>query len=308
MADRQWTIVVVPEGSGAARQLRLSTRVLKVAASVAGLLLVVGLGFSLLTVSRRVDMARAERLERENAVLATELGQLHSRLLVLEDTINAISDRDSRFRVMANLDPIDPQVMQAGIGGPVDPGSDDVLSEAGDLGMRAAEVEVDLNGLIRRANLLAGSFDEAVDSIESHTRQLQATPSILPTVGWMTSGFKSSRMHPILKYARPHRGVDITAPKGTPILAPADGIVKSTGWESGFGNKVVISHGYGVVTKYGHTSKILVKPGQRVSRGDKIALVGKSGLATAPHLHYEVHVNGRPVNPLTYVLPETIRD
>ncbi len=306
MADRQWTIVVVPEGSGATRQLRLSARVLKTIGSIVAVLVVAALGFAGLTISHKVDMARADQLERENAHLATELGQLHSRLLILEDTLNAIADRDSRFRVMANLDPIDPQVLQAGIGGPSGP--DDPREEIGTLGQRAEEVEVDLNGLIRRANLLAGSFNEVVDSVASHTRQLQATPSILPTVGWMTSGFKSSRMHPILKYARPHRGVDITAPKGTPILAPADGVVKSTGWDSGFGNKVVISHGYGVVTKYGHTSKILVKPGQRVSRGDKIALVGKTGLATAPHLHYEVHVNGRPVNPLTYVLPETIRD
>ena len=93
---------------------------------------------------------------------------------------------------------------------------------------------------------------------------------------------------------------------GTAILAPASGVVRSTGWRSGFGNTVTISHGYGVVTKYAHASKIIVKPGQRVTRGDRIALIGKTGLATAPHLHYEVHVNGRAVNPLKYVLPPEI--
>jgi murein DD-endopeptidase MepM/ murein hydrolase activator NlpD len=208
--------------------------------------------------------------------------------------------------VLANLDPIDPQVLQAGIGGPAEPGYDDALDEAGVLGQRATEVRVDLNALIRRANLLSSSFDEAMDSLASHNRRLAATPSIMPTQGWLSSSFKAMRMHPILHYARPHKGIDITAPKGTPIQAPAGGVVTSTGWRSGFGNTVTISHGYGVTTKYAHASKILVKSGERVKRGDRIALIGKTGLATAPHLHYEVHVNGRAVNPQRYVLPEEI--
>ena len=306
MAQRRWTFVVVPYGSGASTRLQVSTAVLKMIAGGAATLLVAALVFGYVTVSRKVDLTRAAQLERDNALLAEELGRLQSQLTWVTDTINEIALRDNRYRVLADLDPIDPQVLQAGIGGPAEPGFDDALARAGVLGQRATEVRVDLNALIRRANLLASSFDEAMDSLASHNRQLAATPSIMPTQGWLSSSYKAMRMHPILHYPRPHKGIDITAPKGTPIQAPAGGVVRSTGWRSGFGNTVTINHGYGVVTKYGHASKILVKSGQRVKRGDRIALVGKTGLATAPHLHYEVHVNGRAVNPQRYVLPEKI--
>ena len=306
MAERRWTFVVVPHGSGASTRLQVSTAVLKMIAGGAATLLVAALVFGYVTVSRKVDLTRAAQLERDNAILAEELGRLQSQLTWVTDTINEIAMRDNRYRVLADLDPIDPQVLQAGIGGPAEPGYDDALARAGVLGQRATEVRVDLNALIRRANLLASSFDEAMDSLASHNRQLAATPSIMPTQGWLSSSYKAMRMHPILHYPRPHKGIDITAPKGTPIQAPAGGVVTSTGWRSGFGNTVTINHGYGVVTKYGHASKILVKSGQRVKRGDRIALVGKTGLATAPHLHYEVHVNGRAVNPQRYVLPEKI--
>jgi murein DD-endopeptidase MepM/ murein hydrolase activator NlpD len=128
----------------------------------------------------------------------------------------------------------------------------------------------------------------------------------MPTQGWLTSAFSSMRSHPILHMSRPHEGIDVTAPMGTPIEAPAAGVVRDAGWEPGYGNTIVIDHGFGTVTKFAHASKILVREGQRVSRGQRIALVGNTGLATGPHLHYEVHVNGRAVDPLRYVLPEHV--
>jgi murein DD-endopeptidase MepM/ murein hydrolase activator NlpD len=306
MAERRWTLVIVPHGAGASTRLQVSTAVMKMIAGGAATLLLGALVFGYVTVSRKVDLTRSAQLELENALLAEELGRLHGQLTSITDTLDQIALRDSRYRVLADLDPINPQVLQAGIGGPTEPGFDDALSQAGVLGQRATEVRVDLNALIRRANLLSSSFDEAMDSLSSHNRRLAATPSIMPTQGWLSSSFKAMRMHPILHYARPHKGIDITAPKGAPIQAPAGGVVTSTGWRSGFGNTVTISHGYGVTTKYAHASKILVKSGERVKRGDRIALIGKTGLATAPHLHYEVHVNGRAVNPQRYVLPEEI--
>jgi len=170
----------------------------------------------------------------------------------------------------------------------------------------AAGVRVDLNALIRRANLLASSFDAAADSLASHKERLAATPSIMPTQGWLTSAFSAMRSHPVLHVARPHEGIDVSAPMGTPIEAPAAGVVRSAGWEAGYGHTIEIDHGYGIVTRFAHASRLLVRKGERVSRGEKIALVGNSGLATGPHLHYEVHVGGRPVNPLRYVMPETV--
>ena len=130
----------------------------------------------------------------------------------------------------------------------------------------------------------------------------------MPTSGWLTSAFSQMRAHPILHIDRPHEGIDVVAPAGTPIEAPPAGIVTSAGWSTGYGNTITIDHGFGLVTRYAHASRLLVRAGQRVKRGERIALVGNTGLATGPHLHYEVHVNGKPVDPLRYVLPDVVVD
>ena len=116
------------------------------------------------------------------------------------------------------------------------------------------------------------------------------------------------RQHPILHVARAHEGLDVSAPMGTPIEAPANGTIVQSGWEAGYGNTITIDHGYGIVTKFAHASRLLVRVGQHVDRGDRIALVGNTGLSTGPHLHYEVHVNGRPVDPRRYILPGVVTD
>jgi murein DD-endopeptidase MepM/ murein hydrolase activator NlpD len=304
MAKRHWTVVLVPHGSEPSRIVEVSYSLLRAAAVAVSGIVMLGLLVGYATFSHTTDLSRTARLQRENAELAREISELHGRLVSLADTISTISARDARIRVLANLEPIDPQVQAAGIGGPsastLDSGSVTGLAR------RTAEVRVDLSALIRRANLLASSFKEATDSLAKHRARLAATPSIMPTQGWLTSAFSSMRSHPILHLARPHEGIDVTAPMGSPIEAPATGIVREAGWKTGYGNVVTLDHGYGIVTKFAHASKLLVKTGQRVSRGQRIALVGNSGLATGPHLHYEVHVNGRPVNPLKYVLPEGV--
>ena len=305
MAKRRWTVVFVPHGSEPSKIIEVSYGLIKTAIGGVALGLAAALLVGYATMARTADLSRTAHLQDENSRLAQEIGELHGRLSTLSDTLTRISQRDARIRVLANLEPIDPQVQAAGIGGPTlapRPG----LLNAGPAVRRSEEIRVDLNALIRRANLLASSFEEAKDSLASHSQRLAATPSIMPTQGWLTSAFSSMREHPILHIARPHEGIDVTAPMGSPIEAPAAGVVTDAGWESGYGNTVTIDHGYGVTTKFAHASKLLVKTGQRVQRGQRIALVGNTGLATGPHLHYEVHVNGRPVDPLKYVLPDRV--
>ncbi len=294
--------MVVPEGSGASRAIQVSQSVLKVGAIGLGLFVLLALVLGYATVSRSVDLSRAARLERENQQLAATLGQLNAQISTLSDTLGRITQRDARIRLLANLEPTDPQVLQAGIGGPA-PESATNGDPRSELVRQATEVSVDLNALIRRANLLAFSFDEAADSLESHRDRLAALPSILPTQGWLTSAFSSMREHPVLHVARAHEGIDVVAPMGAPIEAPAAGKVVKAGWETGYGYSVSIDHGYGITTRFAHASKLLVRRGDKVERGQRIALVGNTGLATGPHLHYEVHVRGRAVNPLNYVLP-----
>ena len=303
MAKRRWTVVLVPHDSEPSKIVEVSYRVVKSALAAAVFAAGVALCVGYVTISRTVDLSKSARLAQENARLEQQLGELNGRLTGLVDTLSRISQRDARIRVLANLDPIDPQVRAAGIGGPTVAPAE---AEVGGAVRRSNDIRVDLNALIRRANLLASSFQEAADSLSVHSERLAATPSIMPTQGWLTSAFSSMRAHPILHIARPHEGIDVTAPLGTPIEAPAAGVVRDAGWESGYGNTIVIDHGFGTVTKFAHASKILVREGQRVSRGQRIALVGNTGLATGPHLHYEVHVNGRAVDPLRYVLPEHV--
>jgi murein DD-endopeptidase MepM/ murein hydrolase activator NlpD len=305
MAKRRWTVVFVPHGSEPSRILEVSYGMLKLAAGGVAVGLAVALLVGFMTVSRTADLSRTASMTQENARLVRELNEMHGRLATLSDTIARISQRDTRIRALANLDPIDPQVQAAGIGGPT-LAPRPLLPDEGPAVRHAQEIRVDLNALIRRANLLSASFEEAADSLASNSRRLAATPSIMPTQGWLTSAFSAMREHPILHVARPHEGIDVTAPKGSPIEAPAAGRVTDAGWEPGYGNTITIDHGYGIVTKFAHASKLLVRKGQHVARGQRIALVGNTGLATSSHLHYEVHVNGRPVNPLRYVLPEHV--
>ncbi len=309
MAEQRWTVVVVPHGSGGSRTLQLSRRALKIVASGIGVLTLatVVLGFTI--VSKSVDLTRLERLERRNQALVEEISRAQQNLAVLQDTIAAISNRDQQIRLLAGLDPIDPDVQQAGIGGPIGPSSERelLLGETAE-GQRALQLGMELSSLLRRANLVAASFDVVVDSLQTHKSRLERTPSIMPTMGWLTSRFTRERFHPIHHEARPHQGIDVAAPIGTPIVAPADGRVIDVSTNGGYGKMLTVDHGNGVVTRYAHCSKILVKVGQRVRRNEKIALVGKTGLATAPHLHYEVIRSGRFVDPWTFILPDIIVD
>lgn len=304
MAGRRWTVVLVPHGAARSRIYEVSLTAIRGVACVGGVVLLLALLTGYSTLARGVNLTHAAELEQENARLAAELGQLTQRVAVLSDTLEQLAEHDERIRLLANLEPIDPQVREAGVGGPADPAA----AEASPVVAQAADVRMDVDGLLRRASLLAESFREAGDSLESYADRLAATPTIMPTQGWLSSSFSRSRFHPLLRITRRHEGIDVMAPKGAPIEAPAAGVVKSTGFKAGFGLTVVLDHGYGIQTVFAHTSKILVKPGQRVVRGQRIALVGNSGLATAPHLHYEVHVNGRAVDPMKYVVPESIVD
>ncbi|MEP6571205.1 MAG: peptidoglycan DD-metalloendopeptidase family protein [Gemmatimonadota bacterium] len=309
MSERRWTVVVVPPGSGASKAIEVSQTLLKLATGLAVVFVLTAFLFGYATLSRSISITRNTQLERENALLSEELGRLHGSLGLISDTISRIAERDAKVRLLANLEPNDPGVQKAGIGGPAGSSiTSRALANAGVLGRRTEEIRVDMNALIRRANLLASSFKEATDSLHAHSDRLSAMPSLMPTTGWLSSAFASMRMHPILHIERPHEGIDVAAPMGASIEAPAAGTVISVQWETGYGNTLEIDHGFGLVTRYAHTSKILVHVGQRVSRGQQVALVGNTGLATGPHLHYEVHVNGRPVDPLKYVLPDAIVD
>ena len=149
---------------------------------------------------------------------------------------------------------------------------------------------IDLAGLLKETDSIAAAG--------SRQPQLHPAPDYRPVNGRVTSGFANWRLHPVIAQVRPHRGVDIAAPWGSPIRAPADGVVSSVSYDPTYGKMVTVVHDDSLLTRYAHCSMVLVRPGQRIQRGYVLALVGESGLTTGPHLHYEVVVHGRHLDPL----------
>ena len=300
---------MVPHGSGESKGFEVSNRLFKLGAWSLGICSAAALVFAWATVTKSINLTRLDRLEQTNVLLAQELDRTRNLLAQLGDTLDAITVRDREVRLLAGLEPRDADVQRAGIGGPIGRLSDgDRALAGGPFGLAALEMRADLSGLLRQANLLSRSYDEVLDTIQSQQDRLGRTPSIMPTSGFLSSRFARARIHPIFHEARAHEGIDISAAMNTPILATAGGVVVDVGRQTGYGNMVTVDHGYGVVTRYAHASRILARVGQRVRRGDEIALVGNTGIATAPHLHYEVLVNGNQVDPMRHIFPETIVD
>jgi hypothetical protein len=310
MSKRRWTVLFVSHGSTGSKSVTVSGTVAKLAIGVSAILAASMIAATVSIVSHSVDLLRSHQLERANQALATEVTRLGQRLGILSDTLAVIARRDEEIRLVAGLDALSPDVQRAGIGGPEGPWPERerLLTEAGTLGRQAFGVHMNLDGLIRRADVLASSFKEATDSLRAHAQEMLATPSIMPTAGFLTSKFSFIRYHPILHENRPHEGIDIAAAYGTRIIAPAAGRVIKVGYDNGYGLMVVLDHGYGLETRYAHMSRTAVQIGRHVRRGDLLGYVGETGLATGPHLHYEVLKNGRPVDPLRYVLPDAIAD
>lgn len=304
MARREWTVVIVSDDESAVRQFRLTREAIRAGIGLALVLVAaissLGTAFIVGTGSGLAD----ERLATRNVLLEGELEGMTSRLDTLQNSVELLAQKDEYYRLLAGLDPLDSDVLLAGIGGP----AADSL-EASRLyqidetsGRRAFSASTQIDALIRRARVLAFSWREAEDTLTFKHERLNATPSIYPTQGYVSSSFTNSRWHPILDRPRPHTGIDIVARTGTPVVASAKGRVIWAGDRGDFGLTVEIDHGHGMVTRYAHLSKIQVRRGEQVERAQAIGNVGQTGLSVGPHLHYEVLVNGAPADPRRYIL------
>lgn len=310
MAGDRWTFLVVRGEDDPVQQYSVSIRSLKLLAggtAVGALMvlasaLVIGVGVS--------SRMQAMNLEVRNDALEAELEQFQGRIADLESTLDRVAENDAHFRNLAGLEIIDPEVLQAGVGGPGlgVPESSPLWTTDSTTTKRIYATEYDLSALERRARLLSASLAEATDSVRAHRELLESTPSILPTQGWLSSRFSQSRMHPVHNRPLPHEGIDVSAPTGTPITAAAKGRVIRSGWVVGYGLTVEIDHGFGFTTLYGHASKLIAQVGDEVTRGQVIAQVGSTGITTAPNLHYEVKVNGVAEDPSRFILPDYIRN
>ena len=306
--------MVVPDDHSGVRQYRLSSRLVGTGLFSGVLAFIVMVSLSAGFFVKEDQRMEAERLARANKLLVTEIAGIRANLDALEGSLAHLSEKDEHYRLLANLEPLDEDVKLAGVGGP---GSRTVEANPlwqvdrslADMTFGTAE---DLGALIRRAQLLSSSWDEASEAMSTQVDIWERTPSITPVAGqsWLSSRFSRNRLHPILNVARPHKGIDVVARRGTPVVASAKGTViyaANTGGDYGF--MVDIDHGRGVVTRYAHLAKgsLVVKRGDVVERWEKLAEVGSTGLVTSPSLHYEVMVNGRAQNPEDFVVEDVLQ-
>ncbi len=246
-----------------------------------------------------------KKIIRTADVYKAQVADLEKKVRQAQTQVSRVRELDEKLRVIANLKPAYQSGENLwGIGGipEDDPSSNDVVCTLSpEESERIRQLHYDLFRLERQSKFEQKSLKELHDKLISRRDLLDSTPSIRPAYGYETSGF-GYRISPFTGHKQFHEGLDIANRKGTPVIAPANGLVVFTGRKGGFGNLVIIDHGHGITTRYGHLSKILVRVGQHVKRGEKIAEIGNTGRSTGPHLHYEVRLNGVPVNPRRYIL------
>ncbi len=285
MSAKKFAILVIPEGSHRVRRFSVQRSLLNWVAC--GMVLVL-LGLSALVfdyVRTNLDQSEFARLQVENREQRDEMRRLVVRLEDLRKEMVVLAQNDAKVRVMAKLSRPKGDSL-SGVGGP---GSDDLPQEYSDIQRR-------IDDLRHQIDLQRESQEEIQGFLNDQRSLLAAKPSGYPVKGWTTSSF-GMRRDPFNGRRKMHEGYDIAARTGTPVTATADGIVSQSKAVPGYGKMVVIDHGYGYRTYYGHNSKNYVKVGQRVKRGERIAAVGNTGRSTGSHVHYEVRMNGVPVNP-----------
>jgi len=302
LANKKITIVFLPDGARKIRQIKIPKLLIRLFLllfiSAAALLAWTFNDYYKIKarISTHIQLREKNRQqEMQLALLVRKIDQINSKMVELKKF-------DHKLKVMVNLETGENEDVQfLGIGGS-DPSlinPEYSIEEAHKNLVRLMHRSLD--NLNTEIAVQTEEMTELYDFLEGQKCMFACTPSIWPAKGWVSSRF-GYRISPFTNEKEFHNGLDVSARTGSTIISPADGVVSSVGKSYGFGNILTINHGYGLKTKYAHLKKALVKKGQAVKRGQKIALMGISGRSTGPHLHYEVHLKGVPVNPLRYIL------
>lgn len=282
------TIIIVPHAQGRVYKLQLSPRVLR-AAAIGGVVLAL-LSVVSLVASGSFLRQRAvyKSLQKENRALRTNNQRLSETVAQVQTRLTQFEQRTRSLAIAAGIS--------------------DLLSVAGD-GLRPGvgsggpmdALHSDAEAIMRQQEFLDRQLAKVEQKLNEQSLMLAHTPTVAPVIGVITDGF-GPRLDPLTRRPAFHDGLDISAPIGTAVRAPADGIVVFSGRESGYGKMVKVSHGYGYVTLYAHLDRITLKQGDRVERGVVVGRVGMTGRTTGPHLHYEVWKDNEKQNPLHYIL------
>jgi murein DD-endopeptidase MepM/ murein hydrolase activator NlpD len=248
------------------------------------------------TLTQAVDFQQNEIQDQRNQIQA-----FAKSIEVLKEQVDNLSKLEGKVRLIADIKRTGESSGFIGIGGiPENDLEQDIPLEARHNNLiREMHAQASQTTLAAKQQVL--NFEDLIKHLEKKKNLLASTPSIRPVDGWITSKF-GYRKSPFTGKKSFHSGLDISNKLGTKVITTANGRISYAAPKIHFGNLVIVDHGYGRVTKYGHLQKILVKQGQKVKRGDVIALLGNTGKSTGPHVHYEVRINGTPANPLKYIL------
>ena len=300
--DREhFSILIFGQKTSGTRHLRIHKRTFKIAFYLSLFVLLSVTFFFCDYVQVKKKAFEMSRLRQETDTQKTQIHFFSARIEDLERQLSRLKDFDKKIRIIANLEKVLETPPFMGMGGPSPSDIREKLkNEKDDKGL-VRQMEADIDRLRAEAVSREGSLSELEKLLEAKREILVHTPSIWPALGWVTSGF-GFRMNPFTGLTQMHEGVDISNRIGTPVVTPAHGIVSDVGNDLVHGKIVVISHGFGMSSRFSHLNKALVKIGQKVKRGDKVAEVGMTGKTTGPHLHYEVRINGIPANPMRYAL------
>ncbi len=289
MARRLNTVIIVPHSRANFVKFTFSTRTFVAVAGLGVLTLVlsvIAIAYTGSAVERRSEVAQ---LEQENKDLQRVNLELEDSIVGVQERLDEFEVRTARLALASGMEPDTSGEVQGtqtdgvSVGGPYD------------------RLPEGLDVLRSRSDWINDQLGEVEQAMENKNRRFASTPSIAPVVGLISDGY-GRRKDPITGQPAFHRGLDLSGRRGTPIIAPADGVVVFAARSGGLGRMVRISHGFGFTTVYAHLNKILVEPGEDVRRGQQIGELGSSGRSTGPHLHYEVYVDGKTVNPLYYIL------
>lgn len=312
MAKKFYTVLVLPDASSQIRRFHIAKPLLSALAVTAGLIFVAFLFLIYQVVGHTGHMLEL----RQFRTTSNEQANLLQKFERLENQMAGLREFDLRLRTAAGLEVKDAESSIVGVGGSDTLSSSALLVAAvahqtspanPSTGIRTDNLGGEFDRLSREMNDRNKSFQSLIGSLETKRSLLASTPTIWPVKGWLTAGF-GQRRSPFTGQRQMHEGVDIANTVGTPVIAPADGIVTYTGPLGGFGDVVSVDHGHKISTFYAHLQQHKVSQGQRVRRGDVIGLVGTTGRVTGPHLHYEIQVNEVSVDPTKYVIDqETVK-
>jgi murein DD-endopeptidase MepM/ murein hydrolase activator NlpD len=296
-----FNVLVFGQKTSKTRHLRIHKKTFKIGLYLLGFALLSTIFFLCDYIQVRKKTFELGQLKQQTQEQRSKIHFFSSKIEDLERQLSTLKDFDKKIRIIANLEKSQETTSVMGMGGPSPSDVREKLKAEKDEKGLAHQLKTDIERLESEATSQEESLSELIRLLQSKKDMLVHTPSIWPVHGWVTSGF-GFRVNPFTGLTQMHEGLDISNRVGTPVIATADGIVSDTGKDSSHGNVVVVSHGFGMTSRYFHLNKVFVRAGQKVKRGDRIAEVGTTGRSTGPHLHYEVRVNGIPVNPGRYIL------